>query len=88
MTEDHAARAKEMDHSLEGVTVPAFLDTLREAVVHLDAVQPEALREPLALWFRSTEAQVILEGWAHLLGRSVVSVWNAARAVLDHADDE
>jgi hypothetical protein len=34
------------------------------------------------LWFRATEAQVISEGWAHLLGRSVVSIWNAARAVL------
>jgi hypothetical protein len=77
-----------MDHSLKGVTVPAFLDTLRDAVVHLDVVHPEALREPLALWFRATESQVISEGWADLLGRSVVPVWNAARAVLDQADDE
>lgn len=77
-----------MDHSLKGVTVPAFLDTLRDAVVHLDRVHPEALRVPLALWFRATEAQVISERWTHLLGRSVVSVWNAARAVLDQADDD
>lgn len=82
------ARSSDTDHSLKGVTVPTFLDTLREAVGHLDAVQPEALREPLALWFRATEAQVISEGWTHLLGRSVVAVWNAARAVHGQADDE
>lgn len=76
-----------MDHSLSGVTVTAFLDTLRDAVVHLDVVQPEALREPLALWFRATEAQAIGAGWTHLLGRPVVSVWNAARAVLDAAKE-
>jgi hypothetical protein len=50
-----------MDHSLKDVTVPAFLDTLRDAVVRLDVVQPEALREPLALWFRATEEQVTRE---------------------------
>jgi uncharacterized protein YbjT (DUF2867 family) len=71
-----------MDHSLKGVTVAVFLDTLRDATVHLDVVQPEALRAPLALWFRATEAQVMAEGWKHLLGRSIVPVWNAARAVL------
>lgn len=78
----------DMDHKLKDVTVPVFLDTLRDAVVHLDAVQPEALREPLALWFRATEEQVIRRRWAHLLGRSVVPVWNAARAVLDQSNDE
>lgn len=72
-----------MDHSLTGVTVPIFLDTLRSATVHLDVVQPEALREPLALWFRATVDQAVNEDWKHLLGRPVVSVWNAARAVLD-----
>lgn len=72
-----------MDQSLRDATVPAFLDTLRDAVVHLDTVQPEALREPLSLWFRATEQQVVSEGWTHLLGRSIVPVWNAARAVLD-----
>lgn len=77
-----------MDHELKGVTVPAFLDTLRDAVVHLDAVQCEALREPLALWFRATEAQALAEGWTHLLGRAVVPVWNAARAVVDEANGE
>lgn len=72
----------DMDHSFDDVTVAVFLDTLRDAVVHLDVVQPAALRAPLALWFRATEAQAVSEGWTHLLGRSVVAVWNAARAVL------
>jgi uncharacterized protein YbjT (DUF2867 family) len=74
--------SSDMDHSLKDVTIPAFLDTLRAAVVHLDVVQPEALREPLALWFRATVDQVLSEGWVHLLGRPVVFVWNAALAVL------
>lgn len=81
-----------MDHSLKDVTVQHFLDTLRDAVIHLDSVQPAALRTPLDLWFRATEAQAVSESWAHLLGRSVVPVWNAARAMLDqyevvHGDD-
>jgi uncharacterized protein YbjT (DUF2867 family) len=76
----------DMDHRLEDVTIPAFLDTLRDAVVHLDVVQPEALREPLSLWFRAIEEQVVREGWTYLLGRPVVYVWNAARAVIDQVD--
>lgn len=72
-----------MDHSLKDVTVQVFLETLRDATVHLDVVYPEALREPLALWFRATEQQVVGEGWTHLLGRPIVSVWNAACAVLE-----
>lgn len=77
----HQARSG-MDHGLTDVAVPDFLNTLRDATVHLDVVHPEALRAPLALWFRATEEQIIREGWTHLLGRPVVSVWNAARAVL------
>jgi hypothetical protein len=77
-----------VDHSFKGVTVSTFLGTLRDAVVHLDTVQPEALREPLALWFRATEEQATRERWANLLGRPVVSVWLAARAVVDEADHE
>jgi hypothetical protein len=73
----------DMDHRLKDVTVPVFLDTLRDAAVHLDAVQPEALREPLSLWFRAIEERAMGEGWRHLLGRNVVAVWNAARAILD-----
>jgi hypothetical protein len=78
----------DMNASLKDVTVPALLDTLRDALVHLDVVQPEALREPLALWFRATEAQVVSERWVHLLGRSVVPVWNAARAVIGRTSHE
>lgn len=77
-----------MDHSLNGVTVQTFRETLLQAVAHLDTVQPEALREPLGLWFRATEEQAVREHWTHLLGRSVVSVWNAARAVLGPIMDE
>lgn len=77
-----------IDHQLKGVTVPVFVDTLRDAVVHLDVVHPEALREPLSLWFRASVDQAIGENWEYLLGRSVVSVWNAARAVLDEVDNK
>src|SRR5216110_1033178 len=33
----------DVDYSIKDVTVLAFLDTLRDAVAHLDDVQPEAL---------------------------------------------
>ncbi len=74
-----------MDHRLGDVTIEDFLGTLRAAAAGLDDVYPEALREPLRLWFRAVEEEARREGWAHLLGRPVVAVWNAARAVLDHA---
>lgn len=73
----------EIDHTFD-VTIPKFLNTLEDAVAHLDTVQPEALREPLKLWFRATAHEVILQNWTSLFGKPVVAVWNAARAVLDH----
>lgn len=75
-----------MDHSLKGVTVEQFLDTLRDAVANMGVVQPAGLRAPIALWLRSVEARALGERWTHLLGRPVVSPWNAARAVVDAAE--
>lgn len=72
----------EMDHTLKDVTVAAFRDAIRDAVVRLDTVQPADLREPLSLWLRATEERSVREGWPHLLGRDVIAVWNAARAIL------
>lgn len=82
---DRLGAALTMDHRLKDVTVSAFLDALRDAIVRLDVVQPAGLREPLALWFRATVEKATREGWTDLLGRHVVAVWNAARAVLDQA---
>jgi hypothetical protein len=76
-----------MDHSLKGVTVEAFVETLRDATANLGVVQPAELRAPLALWLRAVEARAVGEGWTHLLGRPVVSAWNAARAVVDAAGE-
>lgn len=72
-----------MDHSLKDVTITGFLETLRDAAAHLGGVYPEDLRAPLALWFRATEEHALRERWTHVLGRPVVAVWNAARAVLN-----
>jgi len=76
-----------MDHSLRDVTVPDLIDTLRDAEDHLDVVQPGALREPLSLWFLATLEQAKRERWTQLMGKPVVAVWNAARAVLDQTDE-
>ena len=73
-----------MDHQLRDVTVDQFRGALLQAVNHIDMVQPAELREPVALWLRSVEAQA--QQWRQLLGRSVVSPWNAAQAILnEHA---
>lgn len=67
-----------MDHQLKGVTVDQFRAALLDAAVRVDVVEPEALREPIALWLRSVEAEAYTQGWKHLLGRP----WNAAQAIL------
>lgn len=72
-----------MDHQLKGVTVDQFRAALLDAAVRVDVVEPEALREPIALWLRSVEAEAYTQGWKHLLGRPVVSAWTAAQAVLN-----
>lgn len=72
-----------MDHFLKDVTVIEFRRTLLDAVERIDVIQPVALREPIKLWLRSVEQQA--RGWNSLLGRSVISPWNAAQAI--RADD-
>lgn len=72
-----------MDHQIPGVTVEEFRQALRDATDRIDVVQPPALREPVSLWLRAVEAQAASEHWTRLLGRSVVSVWNAAQAILN-----
>ncbi|PWK81706.1 hypothetical protein C8D88_116118 [Lentzea atacamensis] len=72
-----------MDHQLKGVTVGQFRATLLQAVDRIDVVRPEALREPVSLWLRAVEAEA--QQWRHLLGRPVVSAWNAALAILSEA---
>jgi hypothetical protein len=69
-----------MDHQLRDVTVEQFRSTLLDAVDHIDVIQPEALREPVSLWLRAVEEEA--RQWRHLLGRSVVSPWNAAISIL------
>ena len=71
-----------MDHTLRDVTVGQFIETLRAAVANLDVVQPAELRAPLSLWLRATEERAVRERWTHLLARSVLAEWNAARAIL------
>lgn len=70
----------EMDHRLSGVTVEQFRSTLLQAAGCIEVVQPEALREPLSLWLRAVEAEA--QQWRHLLGRPVVSAWNAALSII------
>jgi hypothetical protein len=72
-----------MDHQMAGVTVDQFRKALLDAVGRIDVVQPATLREPVSLWLRSVEAQAAAQEWKHLLGRPVISAWNAARAILD-----
>lgn len=71
-----------MDHGLKGMTVDQFRAALLNAAERVQVVQPEALREPIALWLRAVEAEASYHGWRHLLGRPVVSAWNAAQAIL------
>jgi hypothetical protein len=63
--------------------VVAFFADLRSAVMRIYRVQPEALREPLSLWFRATLERAERERWTNMLGRDVVSVWEAAQAIND-----
>lgn len=71
-----------MDHQLKGVTVDQFRAVLLTAVEHVHVIEPAELREPVALWLRAVEAQAASERWTHLLGRRVVSAWNAAQAII------
>lgn len=68
--------------ALRGVTVQEFRTALRDAVEHVDVVQPPALREPLGLWLRGIDERAGRERWTGLLGRHVVDAWNAAHAIL------
>jgi hypothetical protein len=72
-----------MDHQLKDVTVIQFRAALLDAAVRVDMIEPEALREPIALWLRALEEKANHEGWKSLLGRSVVAGWNAAQAILN-----
>lgn len=75
-----------MDHQMRDVTVIEFRAALLDAAARVDAVEPEALREPIALWLRALESEAHNEGWKSLIGRSVVAAWNAAQAILnEHA---
>lgn len=71
-----------MDPWLKDVTVIEFRAALLDAAARVDVVEPEALREPIALWLRALEATASNEGWKSLIGRNVVAGWNAARAIL------
>lgn len=70
-----------MDHQLQGVTVNDYRSALRQAADRVDTIQPESLREPVSLWLRAAEVEA--RSWTHLLGRPVVSAWNAAQAILN-----
>lgn len=73
----------DFDTTLRDVTVIQFRAALLDAAARADVVEPEALREPIALWLRALEQKANREGWRSLLGRDVVAAWNAARAILD-----
>ena len=76
-----------MDHQLRDVTVVQFRAALLDAAARVDVVEPEALREPIALWLRAVDAEAHNEGWKSLLGRSVLAAWNAAQAILNESGD-
>jgi class 3 adenylate cyclase len=63
--------------------VVAFFADLRAAAAQLHRVRPEALREPLSLWFRAALERAERERWTNMLGHEVVSVWEAAKAIND-----
>jgi hypothetical protein len=70
-----------IDHTMRGVGVVEYRAALIAAAGSVANVEPPGLREPLSLWFRAEAERAA--AWTSLLGRSVVSCWNAARAVLD-----
>lgn len=72
-----------MDHLLRDVTVIQFRAALLDAAARVEVVEPEALREPIALWLRALESKTNNEGWKSLVGRNVVAAWNAAQAILN-----
>lgn len=72
-----------MDHFLKDVTVIQFRAALLDAAARVETVEPEALREPIALWLRALEQKANLEDWKSLIGRNVVAGWNAAQAILN-----
>lgn len=72
-----------MDFTLRDVGVIEFRAALLDAAARVDVVEPEELREPIALWLRALEQKANHEGWKSLIGRNVVAGWNAARAILN-----
>lgn len=72
-----------MDHFLRDVDVIEYRAALLDAAARVEVVEPEALREPLALWLRALEEKANIEGWKSLIGRDVVAGWNAAQAILN-----
>lgn len=72
-----------MDHFLRDVDVIEYRAALLDAAARVDVVEPEALREPLALWLRALEEKANHEAWKSLIGRDVVAGWNAAQAILN-----
>lgn len=71
-----------MDHFLRDVDVIEYRAALLDAAARVNVVEPEELREPLALWLRALEEKANREGWKSLVGRNVVAGWNAAQAIL------
>ncbi len=71
-----------MDHFLRDVDVIQYRAALLDAAARVDVIEPEALREPIALWLRALEEKANREGWKSLIGRNVVASWNAAQAIL------
>lgn len=80
------AEPTEMDTTLRDIDVARYRAELLDAAGTVACVQPPALREPLALWFRAEAERAAAWTSPSLLGRSVVSCWNAARAVLDASE--
>lgn len=71
-----------MDHRMANVDVVKYRAALIAAAdLAVHVVQPPALAEAMELWLRASAERAA--GWRSLLGRDVVAVWNAARAVLD-----
>ncbi len=77
-----------MDHQLRDVTVVQFRAALLDAAARVDVIEPEALREPIALWLRAVDAEAHNEGWKSVIGRNVVAAWNAAQAILNEGGGE
>lgn len=76
-----------MDHFPRDVDVIQYRAALLDAAARVDVVEPEELREPLALWLRALEEKANREDWKSLIGRNVVAGWNAAQAILSESPE-